>query len=87
MATADDSAYVDVASRRNSVWSGVRRFARRNILGTAGALVGQIFFNKRPSFVQQNDFTYRGLGFPTCKKQNDKEEYNFHIFLIYIVLF
>ena len=39
MTTADDTAFIDVASRGSKVWSGLKRFARRNILGTMGALI------------------------------------------------
>ena len=39
MATVDDTALVDAIPKRNTIWSGVKRFARRNILGTAGALI------------------------------------------------
>jgi peptide/nickel transport system permease protein len=39
MTTADDSAFVDDARKGNKVWSGITRFARRNMLGTTGALI------------------------------------------------
>lgn len=39
MATTDDPAFIDVASRGSKVWSGLKRFVRRNILGTTGALI------------------------------------------------
>jgi peptide/nickel transport system permease protein len=39
MTTTDESAFVDVVPARNTIWSGVKRFARRNMLGTAGALI------------------------------------------------
>lgn len=39
MTIADDSAFIDVASRGSKAWSGLRRFVRRNILGTTGALI------------------------------------------------
>lgn len=39
MTTADETAFIDVASRGSKVWSGLKRFVRRNILGTTGALI------------------------------------------------
>lgn len=39
MTTTDETAFIDVASRGSKVWSGLKRFVRRNILGTTGALI------------------------------------------------
>jgi peptide/nickel transport system permease protein len=39
MTTVDDTAFVDAIPKRNTIWSGVKRFARRNVLGTTGALI------------------------------------------------
>lgn len=39
MATADETAFVETASIGSRIWSGTKRFARRNILGTMGALI------------------------------------------------
>jgi peptide/nickel transport system permease protein len=37
--TTADGTFVDAAPTRNTIWSGVKRFARRNMLGTTGALL------------------------------------------------
>ncbi len=39
MTAADYSSLADVAPRQNTLWSQLKRFARRNMMGTAGAVI------------------------------------------------